>query len=56
MVRAIVGTCVDVGLNKIKLDEFKEIIESKDRQKASGSAPAKGLYLSKVIYDVELKN
>ena len=56
MVRAIVGTCVDVGINKIELDEFKEIIEAKDRQQASGSAPAKGLYLSKVSYDVELKN
>ena len=51
MVRAIVGTCIDVGLNKIKLNEFKKIIESKNRQKASTSAPANGLYLSKVIYD-----
>ena len=56
MVRAIVGTCVDVGFNKIQLDEFKRIIESKERQQASGSAPAKGLYLSKVTYDLELKN
>ncbi len=56
MVRAIVGTCVDVGFNKIQLDEFKRIIEAKERQQASSSAPAKGLYLSKVIYDLELKN
>lgn len=50
MVRAIVGTSVDVGLNKISLSEFQEIIESKDRQKASGSAPAKGLFLWEVNY------
>ncbi|MBT5438444.1 tRNA pseudouridine(38-40) synthase TruA [Crocinitomicaceae bacterium] len=56
MVRAIVGTCVDVGLNKIQLEEFKRIIEAKNRQQASGSAPAKGLYLNKVTYDLELKN
>ena len=52
MVRAIVGTCVDVGLNKISIQEFQEIIESKDRQNGSGSAPAQGLFL----WTVEYKN
>ena len=50
MVRAIVGTLINVGLNKISIDEFKEIIESKDRKKAGFSVPAHGLYLTKVEY------
>jgi tRNA pseudouridine38-40 synthase len=50
MVRAIVGTCVDVGLNKLTLQEFEKIITDKDRQKASGSAPAQGLFLWNVDY------
>lgn len=50
MVRAIVGTLVDVGLDKISLAEFREIIDKKDRKFASGSAPAQGLYLVDVIY------
>ena len=52
MVRAIVGTCVDVGLNKMSIQEFKEIIDSKDRQKGSGSAPAQGLFLWTVDYKI----
>jgi tRNA pseudouridine38-40 synthase len=50
MVRAIVGTCVDVGLNKISLNEFETIITQEDRQLASGSAPPQGLFLWKVDY------
>ena len=54
MVRAIVGTCVDVGLNKLSIEQFEEIIDKKDRQSASTSAPALGLYLNKVKYELEL--
>lgn len=50
MVRAIVGTLLDVGTNKRKPEEIKAIIESKDRAKAGASVPAKGLYLTKVSY------
>ncbi len=50
MVRAIVGTLLDVGFEKITIEEFKSIIESKDRTKAGTSAPAKGLYLTRVSY------
>ena len=50
MVRAIVGTLLDVGFKKTSLEEFHEIIKSKDRSKAGTSAPAKGLYLTKVTY------
>ncbi|QTD37119.1 tRNA pseudouridine(38-40) synthase TruA [Polaribacter batillariae] len=50
MVRAIVGTLVDVGLGKITVAEFREIIESKNRGKAGLSVPAKGLFLTKIKY------
>ena len=51
MVRAIVGTLVNVGLHKINLDDFNEIIKSKNREKAGFSVPAHGLYLTKIEYD-----
>ena len=51
MVRAIVGTLVNVGLHKITLEDFSAIIESKNRDKAGFSVPAHGLYLTKIEYD-----
>lgn len=51
MVRAIVGTLVNVGLKKISPAEFNTIIEGKDRNKAGVSVPAHGLYLTKIEYD-----
>ena len=51
MVRAIVGTMINIGLEKVSLPEFKSILKSKDRKKAGFSAPAEGLYLTKVEYD-----
>lgn len=54
MVRAIVGTLLEVGFQKISLQDFEDIIKSKDRKKAGTSAPAKGLYLTKVIYPEEI--
>jgi tRNA pseudouridine38-40 synthase len=50
MVRAIVGTLVNVGLNKISLEDFIKIIESKNRNEAGSSVPAHGLFLTKVEY------
>lgn len=50
MVRAIVGTMVNIGLEKVSLPDFIQIIESKDRNKAGFSVPAHGLYLTKVEY------
>ena len=50
MVRAIVGTLLQVGTGKISIDDFKRIIESKDRCQAGTSAPAHGLYLTDVKY------
>lgn len=50
MVRAIVGTLLDVGLGKRTLQDVKAVINSKDRSKAGASVPAKGLYLTKINY------
>ena len=50
MVRAIVGTLLDVGFGKVSLEKFQKILESKSREEAGASAPAHGLYLTKVIY------
>lgn len=51
MVRAIVGTLINVGLHKTELTEFKQIIESRNRSKAGFSVPAHGLYLTHIEYD-----
>jgi tRNA pseudouridine38-40 synthase len=50
MVRLIVGTLLSVGKGKISVSEFGKIIKSQDRSKASGAAPAEGLFLTKVEY------
>ncbi|MCL1868264.1 MAG: tRNA pseudouridine(38-40) synthase TruA [Paludibacter sp.] len=50
MVRAIVGTLTEVGKGKISIADFKKIIEGKNRSLAGTSAPAKGLFLSKIEY------
>ncbi len=50
MVRAIVGTLLDVGQGKISMARFREIIESKNRCNAGVSVPAKGLFLTNVVY------
>jgi tRNA pseudouridine38-40 synthase len=55
MVRAIVGTLLEVGKGNISLEEFKKIIESKDRKEAGTSIDAHALYLSKVEYDFNSK-
>jgi tRNA pseudouridine38-40 synthase len=50
MVRAVVGTLVDVGRGKISLSDFENIIAQKDRCSAGTSMPAQALYLWKVTY------
>lgn len=52
MVRNIVGTLVGVGKSKIKPEKMNEILKAKDRRLAGPTAPAKGLFLEKVIYDL----
>ena len=50
MVRALVGTMLDIGTDRTNLEEFKQIIESKNRRKAGQAAPPEGLFLNEVIY------
>lgn len=50
MVRAIVGTMVDLGLGKISVSDFEEIIISKNRSNAGLSVPARGLFLTAIKY------
>ncbi len=50
MVRATVGSLIDVGRNKITVERFSEIIAAMDRSLAGSSAPAEGLYLTGVEY------
>ncbi len=54
MVRSIVGTLIDVGLEKTSIDDFIEIIMSKNRSMAGYSVPAKGLFLTKISYPEEI--
>lgn len=54
MVRSIVGTLADVGRGKISEERFGIILNSRDRSLASGSAPARGLFLTDVTYPNEL--
>ena len=50
MVRAIVGTLLDVGQGKLNETDVKNIIASKNRSEAGQSVPAHGLFLTKVGY------
>ena len=50
MVRAVVGTLVDVGRGKISPTQFAEIVASRDLSRSSSSAPASGLFLTDVKY------
>ena len=50
MVRAIVGTLLEVGRGKMTIDEFRQVIDAKNRCNAGSSVPAKGLFLVEVAY------
>jgi tRNA pseudouridine38-40 synthase len=54
MVRAIVGTMIELGTGKITVDDFNEIILKKDRCSAGRSVPAKGLFLTDIEYPSEI--
>ena len=55
MIRNMVGTLVEVGQGKRSAGEVKTILESLDRRKAGGCAPACGLYLMQVAYVIPVK-
>ena len=50
MVRAVVGTLIDVGRGRISLDDFRHIIEGKRRSDAGESMPGHALFLSNIVY------
>lgn len=56
MVRAIVGTLLEVGKGRMNLDDFKAVIESRDRTLAGASVKAKGLFLTAVVYPNHIFN
>jgi tRNA pseudouridine38-40 synthase len=51
MVRAVVGTLIEVGRHRMTLDEFREVILGGRRTQAGESMPAKALCLERVRYD-----
>ena len=51
MVRAVVGTLIEVGRGRMTLDDFRQVIEGKQRTQAGESMPAKALFLEDVVYD-----
>lgn len=55
MIRAIVGTLVDVGRGKLTVEQFVKILHAKDLSQSSSSAPAQGLFLSDVVYSDDTK-
>lgn len=55
MVRAIVGTLLDVGIGKTKVEEIEKIVESRSRSEAGTSVPAHGLYLTEVEYPKNIR-
>jgi tRNA pseudouridine38-40 synthase len=52
MVRATVGTLLDVGFNKMSMDEFRNLLQGGTRSDAGNSVPACGLYLTGVEYEI----
>ncbi|MBO4730238.1 MAG: tRNA pseudouridine(38-40) synthase TruA [Bacteroidaceae bacterium] len=50
MVRAIVGTLIEVGKGKMSIDDFRQVLLSGKRTEAGESVPAKGLFLEAIIY------
>lgn len=53
MVRAIVGTLLEIGFGKIAVEDLHRIIKNRKRSEAGTSVPAKGLYLTKITYPIE---
>lgn len=51
MVRAIVGTLLEVGRGNLSIQGLRKVIDSKQRANAGWSVPGKGLFLTKVAYD-----
>ena len=50
MVRAVVGTLIEVGRHRLSLDDFKAVVEAKKRTSAGESMPAHALFLVDIQY------
>lgn len=55
MVRAIVGTMINIGIGKLEVEDLHHIIKSKNRSEAGFSVPAHALYLTKIEYPKDIK-
>ncbi len=56
MVRAIVGTLLEIGLGKLDVEAMHDIIKSGDRGEAGASVPAHGLFLTRIEYPEKIRN
>jgi len=54
MVRAIVGTMLEIGQERMSLESFQQVLESRDRKKAGRAVPPQGLYLNDIVYPKEI--
>ena len=54
MVRAVVGTLIEVGRGRLSLDDFKQVVQKKSRQAAGDSMPGNALSLVEIEYPAEL--
>ncbi len=50
MARNIVGTLIEVGLGRMGAEDVKAVVEARDRRSAGATAPARGLFLERVLY------
>jgi len=50
MVRAVVGTLIDVGRGRLSLEEFRKVVEGKRRTEAGESMPGNALFLEDIVY------
>ena len=55
MVRAVVGTLLEIGQGKLDEEGLRSIIASKDRSEAGASVPAHGLFLTEVKYPERIR-
>lgn len=55
MVRALVGTLLEIGQERMSIQQLREIIESKDRRKAGRAVPPQGLYLTTISYPDDIR-
>lgn len=54
MVRAMVGTLLEVGMEKLSIEGFRQLLEKRDRRAAARNVPSEGLYLTKITYPEEI--